>query len=76
MNQRLGVPLTNSPCRISAMRQEVESCLGGFRHTVIFFVEAVPVMTTIRLRLLVWFMALSVWALTINIHNKCTLDHA
>jgi hypothetical protein len=57
---------------MSAMRQEVERCLGGFRHTVFFLVEAAPAMTTIRLPLLAWFMSLAVWALTINIHDKCT----
>ena len=59
-----------------AMRQEVESCFGGFRQTDFFFIEATPLMRTIRLALVVWFMTLSIWAMNNNILNKCTLDHA
>src|ERR1022692_3731004 len=62
-----------------AMRQVavVESrCSGGFRRTVVFFVEAGPVKRTIRLPHLIWFMTLPIWAMNNKTLAKCTLDHA
>ena len=76
-NQRLGWPLTNSPCLMRAMRHEGDSrCSGCFRRTVFFFVDAGPVKRTIWLPLLVWLMTLPILAMNNKTLGKCTLGHA